>query len=78
MVKKWIKAVFTHPAKILKSLYYRKKNINKDLADRRITICRNCKDKIEVQHIGEVCRICGCILDNKVRLDNEHCELFKW
>lgn len=77
MVKKWIKAIFTKPLVILKSIYFRKKGINEHLVKKRLTICKSCNDKINTS-FGEVCSQCGCILENKTRLENEHCDLCKW
>lgn len=77
MVKKQIKAIFTKPFTILKSIYYKIFNINKDLAYKRLKICQTCPHKL-VTSIGEVCEECGCILDNKTRIEDEHCDLCKW
>lgn len=77
MVKKIIKAIFTKPLVILKSIYFNMFGIHKDLSDSRLKICRNCNDKLDTS-FGEVCSQCGCILENKTRLEDEHCDLCKW
>ena len=42
MMRKWIKAIFTKPLVILKSIYFRNKGINERLARKRLTICKKC------------------------------------
>lgn len=75
--KKWIKAIFTKPLTILKSMWFNILGINQDLSIKRLNICRKCFAKLNTS-LGEVCRECGCILENKTRVDNEHCDLGKW
>jgi hypothetical protein len=29
-------------------------------------------------NLGDICDYCGCILDSKTRVEDEHCELNKW
>ena len=29
-------------------------------------------------NLGDICDECGCILDSKTRVEDEHCELNKW
>lgn len=77
MIRKWIKAIFTKPLVILKSIYFRNKGINERLVRKRLTICKKCKDKLDTS-FGEVCSQCGCILENKTRIEDEHCDLCKW
>lgn len=77
MVIKWIKAIFIKPLTIIKSFIFRYKNTNEHLSETRLVICRKCKEKLNTT-FGEVCGQCGCILENKTRLENEHCDLFKW
>lgn len=77
MSKKWIKAIFTKPLTILKSMWFNILGINQDLSIKRLNICRKCSAKLNTS-LGEVCRECGCILENKTRVDNEHCDLGKW
>lgn len=77
MLKKWIKAIFTKPLTILKSMWFNILGINQDLSIKRLNICRKCSAKLNTS-LGEVCRECGCILENKTRVDNEHCDLGKW
>ncbi len=60
MPKKWIKAIFTKPLVILKSIYFHIFGI-----------------KLQTS-FGEVCEECGCILENKTRIEDEHCDLCKW
>ena len=76
MVKKWIKGFIKHPIKIIKSFIY--KPTNKDLYNIRLDICSKCEDKINMPYVGDVCNICGCVLENKAKLLDEHCDLCKW
>ena len=72
-----IKAIFTKPLTILKSIYFNICGINQDLATKRLKICGTCSHKLQTS-IGEVCDECGCILQNKTRIEDEHCDLCKW
>lgn len=77
MIWKWIKAIFTKPLTILKSIYFNIFGINQDLATKRLKICDACSHKLQTS-VGEVCDECGCILENKTRIEDEHCDLCKW
>lgn len=77
MIKKWIKAILNKPLTILKSIYFNIFGINQDLATRRLKICNTCSYKLQTS-VGEVCNECGCILENKTRIEDEHCDLCKW
>lgn len=74
---KWIKAIFTKPLTILKSIYFNIFGINQDLTTKRLKICDACSHKLQTS-VGEVCDECGCILENKTRIEDEHCDLCKW
>lgn len=73
----WIKAIFIKPLTILKSIYFNIFGINQDLATKRLKICDTCSHKLQTS-VGEVCDECGCILENKTRIEDEHCDLCKW
>lgn len=75
---KWIKAIFKKPFIILKSIYYNILGKNEDLAQTRLKICNSCPQNLDIQFVGNVCEECGCILDNKTRIEDEHCDLCKW
>lgn len=77
MIKKWIKAIFTKSLVILKSIIYRIQNKNEDLYRKRLVICNKCKHKLTLS-VGDVCEECGCIIANKTRIEDEHCDLCKW
>lgn len=74
---RWIKAIFTKPLTILKSIYFNIFGINQDLATKRLKICNTCSSKVQTS-VGKVCDECGCILENKTRIEDEHCDLCKW
>lgn len=48
-----------------------------DLANRRLVLCETCCKKVKTS-LGDVCGLCGCVLDAKVRVEDEHCELDRW
>ena len=73
----WIKAIFIKPLTILKSIYFNIFGINQDLTTKRLKICDACSHKLQTS-VGEVCDECGCILENKTRIEDEHCDLCKW
>lgn len=77
VIFKWIKAVFTKPLVILKSIYFRLINKNTDLYRKRLVICNKCKHKTQIP-LGEICDVCGCFIANKTRVEDEHCDLCKW
>lgn len=52
-------------------------NKNQDLAIRRLKYCNKCEHKI--MFMGQyICNQCGCILESKVRVEDEHCIIDKW
>ena len=75
LLYKWLIGFINKPLTILKSIYYRIRDKNKNTD--RLTICIRCKHKQDCK-LGAICDICGCILDNKTRIKEEHCELNKW
>lgn len=78
MVIKWIKAMLVKPFTILKGTYYNYKKRNQLLAGKRLKICNECENKEEMPFIGDICGLCGCILESKTRLRNEKCLMNKW
>lgn len=78
VIYKWIKAIFKKPLIILRSIYYNIKGNNEDLAQMRLNICNSCNKKVNIKFVGDICDICGCVLDNKTRIKDEHCDLCKW
>lgn len=78
VITNWIKAIFTKPLKILKSIYFNMFGIEEDLAQKRLKICNSCPQKQDIKFVGDICGECGCILDNKTRLRDENCDLCKW
>ena len=51
--------------------------LEQDLANIRLAICNQCPNKIKTS-LGDACNECGCILDAKTRVKDEHCDLDKW
>ena len=78
VIIKWIKAILIKPLTILKSVYFRLFSNNEELAQKRLKICNSCSQKLNIKFVGDICGECGCILDNKTRLIDEHCDLCKW
>ena len=62
---------------IIKGTYFNLFNKHQDKADFRLKICKNCSHKKSIKGI-EICDLCGCILESKTRVEDEHCELDKW
>ena len=77
ILKKWIIGLFTHPISIIKGNWFRFKDENHKLYTIRYKKCRFCEKK-ENTPIGEVCGLCGCPLESKLRVAEETCELNKW
>lgn len=77
MVSRIIKAILTKPFTILKGIYFNIFNKHQDIADTRLAICNNCPHKLNVLS-QDICDLCGCVLENKTRLENEQCEMNKW
>ena len=52
-------------------------NKNQDLATIRLNLCNKCNHRIKFA--GQyICDQCGCILESKVRVEDEHCIIDKW
>lgn len=62
---------------IAKGTYYNITNKHQDLADIRLAICNECENKVPSK-FGDICDLCGCILESKSRVEDEHCEMNKW
>lgn len=69
--------MLTKPFTILKGIYYNITKKNQDLANKRLAECYLCKHSIYYRD-SMICEECGCILNNKVRLENEKCVMNKW
>lgn len=74
---KWLHGILTKPLTIIKSIYYNIKNKHQDLAIKRLGICHECNHKLNT-NFGDLCDLCGCVLDNKTRIEDEFCEQGKW
>lgn len=51
--------------------------LNEDLAQKRMKICNKCICKVYYKGFI-ICEECGCILDSKVRVQDEKCNNNKW
>ena len=52
-------------------------NKNQDLATLRLKYCNKCEHRM--MFMGQyICDQCGCILESKVRVEDEHCMIDKW
>lgn len=63
---------------IIKGWHYRLFDKNQELAKKRIAICNMCNHREHIEMIGDICAECGCVLEAKARVEDEHCELNKW
>lgn len=52
-------------------------NKNQDLATIRLKYCNKCEHRILFMK-QYICDQCGCILESKVRVEDEHCMIDKW
>ena len=49
-----------------------------DESKRRLEICMNCDDKIQITKKEYICSHCGCVLRAKCASLNETCDMNKW
>lgn len=78
MVIKWIKGFLKHPINVIKGNLFRFTGENELLYMKRYYgHCRHCKER-ESSPIGDICGICGCPFQSKLRLEDESCDLLKW
>ena len=63
---------------IILGTYYNICNKHDDLANERLSICKNCEYKIPLSLNMNICDQCGCILESKARVKLEECPLNKW
>ena len=58
--------------------WYRKIfNKKSELAEKRLAICGTCSYKTKLCG-QDICDLCGCVLDAKVRVEDEQCYNNKW
>lgn len=62
---------------IIKGTYYNITRKKQNLADKRLSICACCEHREDFK-LGDICGLCGCILESKTRVDDEKCEMNKW
>lgn len=62
---------------ILKGWYYKLFNKKEDIAESRLAVCKHCDNRVP-SALGDACALCGCILDAKTRVKDEHCDVDKW
>lgn len=72
-----IKYFFHKIIHIIKGTFFNLFRLKQDLAKTRLSICNQCKHKVKTS-LGYVCDQCGCILESKTRVEDEHCDLDKW
>ena len=53
------------------------KNKKSELAEKRLAICSTCSYKTKLCG-QDICDLCGCVLDAKVRVEDEQCYNNKW
>lgn len=62
---------------IIKGTYFNIFRKHQKFASTRLKICNQCSHKIYIGKIS-ICDECGCVLESKTRVKDEHCELKKW
>jgi hypothetical protein len=70
--------LFSKLKSIIIGTYYNICNKHNDLANWRLPICAECKERINLSQNIHLCDQCGCVLESKVRVRIEHCPLNKW
>lgn len=73
MVKKWINKI----RNIIIGWTFKLFGLEDNLYNRRWVFCETCPKKVKTS-LGEACGECGCILDAKLRVEDEHCDLGRW
>lgn len=73
MVKKWIDKI----RNIIIGWTFKLFGLEDNLYNRRWVFCETCPKKVKTS-LGEACGECGCVLDAKLRVENEHCDLGRW
>ena len=74
---KWLVGIFTHPINIIKGNWFRFTNKYEKLYYSRYKECIFCEER-QKSPIGEICGLCGCPLESKLRIAEEICELDRW
>lgn len=75
--RKMVKKILTKIYHIIIGTYRNIFNKNQDLATQRLQYCNKCEHCI--MFMGQyICDQCGCILESKVRVEDEHCIIDKW
>ena len=79
ILKLWLKHFFSlEVINIIKGNFNRLFNRKESLFEYRYRMCRHCFHKETIESLGEVCGICGCPLQSKLRVEDEKCDLEKW
>lgn len=63
---------------IISNLYYRPFKKHEWLFVQRKKICDGCPNKKNIPVLGEICDLCGCPLESKLRVKDEKCLINKW
>ena len=75
--RKMVKEILIKIWHIIIGTYRNIFNKNQDLATQRLKYCNKCEHRI--MFMGQyICDQCGCILESKVRVEDEHCMIDKW
>lgn len=51
---------------------------NSKLYKQRFPICKDCENLITFGSKVHICKLCGCVMESKTRVKDEHCEINKW
>jgi hypothetical protein len=49
-----------------------------ELYNERREICRQCEYRDEILNITERCKVCGCVIPIKAKIESEKCPEGKW
>ena len=67
----------TKAINIVKGWIFKLLKQKQDIAEERLAICNKCEHQMNTS-LGTACEQCGCILDAKTSVEDEHCDLDKW
>jgi len=72
------KKVVTKIKHIIVGTYNNIFNKNQQIAKPREEICKMCSHRENLMGIGTICNICGCVIESKTTVKDEHCPIDKW
>lgn len=79
ILKLWLSHLFSREIiQIIKGNINRLLRRRTGLYSKRYFECSKCEHREDYPVVGEICGLCGCPLESKLRVEDEHCEIDKW